>query len=151
MANAFATLAIIMAIFIIIASQEASSRLAWSFARDDGLLLSKFMQRVHPKLDVPIYSLILTWSLVFICGLIYLGSSTGKWIKLLACTPLCVSKEEDFVTDGLIPIPTVSSDHRAHWICCDSSAVVIRDPNHSAFISETIKEVLTNQTSLQTT
>ncbi|KAJ5432609.1 uncharacterized protein N7458_011765 [Penicillium daleae] len=77
MANAFATLAIIMAIFIIIASQEASSRLAWSFARDDGLLLSKFMQRVHPKLDVPIYSLILSWSLVFICGLIYLGSSTA--------------------------------------------------------------------------
>ena len=83
MATAIAIIMVIMVMFVVIAIQETSSRLAWSFARDEGIIFSKYMQRIHPKLDVPIFALLFTWLLVFICGLIYLGSSTGKSVIMI--------------------------------------------------------------------
>lgn len=77
MAIAIQTLICVMALFITIAVQETSSRLAWSFARDGGIILSNYMQRTHPKLEVPHFALAFTYGLVAICGLIYLASATG--------------------------------------------------------------------------
>ena len=75
-------ISIVMTIFVVIAIQETSSRLAWVFAHDNGTVLSQYLQQIHPKLDVPLYAIILTWALVFICGFIYLASETGE------CGPL---------------------------------------------------------------
>ena len=72
------SISIVMAMTIIIATQEASSRLAWALARDKGLLFSQYIEHVHPHLEVPIRSLFLIWVLTFICGFLYLASQTGK-------------------------------------------------------------------------
>ncbi|KAH8811155.1 amino acid permease family protein, partial [Xylogone sp. PMI_703] len=77
MATVLAVLGIILAWFILNAIQETSSRLVWSFARDNGMLFSQYLGRIHPALEVPIYSLIFTWVLQSLCGFIYLGSSTA--------------------------------------------------------------------------
>lgn len=54
-----------------------SSRMTWAFARDRGLPFSKVFAKVHPKLDLPLNSLILTTALVVIFGCIFLGSSSA--------------------------------------------------------------------------
>lgn len=54
-----------------------SSRMTWAFARDRGLPASWFFAKVHPKLDVPLNSLMLTTALVVIFGCIFLGSSSA--------------------------------------------------------------------------
>ncbi|KAF7621043.1 amino acid permease family protein [Aspergillus flavus] len=71
------SISIVMAMTIIIATQEASSRLAWVLARDKGLLFSQYIEHVHPHLEVPIRSLLLIWVLTFICGFLYLASQTA--------------------------------------------------------------------------
>ncbi|KAF9888505.1 hypothetical protein FE257_008612 [Aspergillus nanangensis] len=77
MASIYTVLSFVMAMFIIIAVQETFSRLAWAFARDEGLILSNYIQRIHPKLDVPVFALIFTWLLLCLCGIIYLASETA--------------------------------------------------------------------------
>lgn len=57
---------------------QTSSRLTWSFARDNAIMYAKTFEKVHPKLEVPVYSLLLNFFLIFICGCVYLASSTGK-------------------------------------------------------------------------
>lgn len=54
-----------------------STRMTWAFARDRGIPASKFFARVHPTLDVPLNSLILTTVIVVIFGCIFLGSSSA--------------------------------------------------------------------------
>ena len=56
---------------------QTASRLTWSFARDDALVLSKFMSRLHPRFDVPVWAILANAGVVFIIGCIYLGSSTA--------------------------------------------------------------------------
>jgi len=63
-------------VFAIIGSQQTSSRLTYSFARDNTLVLSKFIGRIHPTLDVPVWALLANWLVVFVVGCIYLGSTT---------------------------------------------------------------------------
>jgi amino acid transporter len=72
------SISVVLGMTIIIATQEASSRLAWSLARDKGLLFSRFLQDLHPRLDVPLWSLLLVWLLTFLCGFLYLASKTGE-------------------------------------------------------------------------
>lgn len=72
------SLSIVMAMFIVFAVQETSSRLAWSLARDNGLIFSKYIQRIHPQLDVPVWGLLLVWILTLACGFLYIASQTGK-------------------------------------------------------------------------
>ncbi|KAF1998382.1 amino acid transporter [Amniculicola lignicola CBS 123094] len=54
-----------------------SSRMTYAFARDGGLPYSRVFARVHPKLGLPLNSLILTTALVTIFGCIFLGSSSA--------------------------------------------------------------------------
>jgi amino acid transporter len=49
--------------------------MCYAFARDGGLPFSGFFSKVHPKLKVPLNSLILNLALVIVFGLIFLGSS----------------------------------------------------------------------------
>lgn len=72
------SLTVFMAVFIIIATQETSSRLAWALARDHALLFSGDLAKIHPRLDVPLWGVILVWAMTFLCGFLYLASSTGK-------------------------------------------------------------------------
>ncbi|OKP09944.1 Choline transport protein [Penicillium subrubescens] len=73
---------IVLSMTIIIATQEASSRLAWSLARDKGLLFSQHLQDIHPRFDVPMWGLLLVWLLTFTCGFLYLASKTGFFLLL---------------------------------------------------------------------
>ncbi|KAJ5087911.1 hypothetical protein N7456_011527 [Penicillium angulare] len=76
-ATVFVCLLAIIAFFSLNGCQQTSSRLTWSFARDDALVLSKYLGRVHPTLQVPVYSLIANSVVIFIIGCIYLASSTA--------------------------------------------------------------------------
>jgi len=55
-----------------------ASRIVYSFARDRGFAqVSVFLERVHPTLLVPHWSIIFSSAWVVIFGLIYLGSSVA--------------------------------------------------------------------------
>jgi choline transport protein len=54
-----------------------SSRMTYAFARDGGMPASRWLAKVHAKLDVPLNSLYLTTALVIIFGCISLGSSSA--------------------------------------------------------------------------
>lgn len=79
MATIFIAIAMVMAIFILNAVQETSSRLAWSFARDNGLVFSSTLSQIHPKLQVPVWSLLLTYGLLVVSGCVYVASTTGMF------------------------------------------------------------------------
>lgn len=76
-ATIFIVLLIIVLSFTCLAAQQTSSRLIWSFARDDALLFSNRLKRLHPRLNVPVWALLYSWFWAFILGCIYLGSSTA--------------------------------------------------------------------------
>ncbi|ETN44498.1 uncharacterized protein HMPREF1541_10168 [Cyphellophora europaea CBS 101466] len=76
-ATALTTLLIMTGIFALNATQQTSSRLSWSFARDGGLIFSKQIGHVHPKLGVPVWALLFNAVVVFIMGCIYLGSQVA--------------------------------------------------------------------------
>ncbi|OOQ90677.1 putative amino acid permease [Penicillium brasilianum] len=64
-------------LFATTAIMTTSSRMCYAFARDGGLPFSRFFSKVHPKLKVPLNSLILNLVLVIVFGLIFLGSSSA--------------------------------------------------------------------------
>ncbi|KAA8910655.1 hypothetical protein TRICI_004089 [Trichomonascus ciferrii] len=66
------------------AASTTASRLTWSFARDNGLLCSSYLGYVNPKFEVPLWSIFFNSFLVFVCGCIYLASST-VFNALIAC------------------------------------------------------------------
>ncbi|ODM23285.1 hypothetical protein SI65_00874 [Aspergillus cristatus] len=76
-ATFFVCLLAIIAFFALNGCQQTASRLTWAFARDDALIMSKFLSRIHPSLQVPVYALIANAGIVFIIGCIYLASSTA--------------------------------------------------------------------------
>ena len=78
MAIVFTLISMVMTFFILFAVQETSSRLAWAFARDKGLIYSNLFEKIHPRLEVPVYSLVLTWALLAISGCVFMASTTGK-------------------------------------------------------------------------
>jgi choline transport protein len=51
--------------------------MTYAFARDGRLPFSRHLALVHPRLDVPLNSLILTTLLVIVFGLIFLGSTSA--------------------------------------------------------------------------
>jgi choline transport protein len=77
LAVVFTIIGIIMTMFILNAVQETSSRLTWSFARDNGLLFSNKISKIHPTLQVPVYALFLTYGMLVVCGCIFVASNTG--------------------------------------------------------------------------
>lgn len=74
--------AVLMTVFLLVVSimtnsiQMASSRLIWSFARDNALPFSRQLSHVHPRLRVPVLPVIVSWAGVTVLGLLYIGSAT---------------------------------------------------------------------------
>lgn len=68
---------VFITLFSLTAGQLTASRLTWAFARDNGLILSRHIGRMHPSLDVPVWAIVFNSTVVFIIGCIYLGSSTA--------------------------------------------------------------------------
>ena len=76
-ATFFVCLLAILLIITTLAVQQTSSRLIWSFARDDALVGSTFLKRLHPRLNVPVWAILYNWFWVFLIGCVYLVSSTA--------------------------------------------------------------------------
>jgi choline transport protein len=64
--------------------QMASSRLIWSFARDNALPFSAALSHVHPRLRVPVLPVIASWAGVTILGVLYIASST-VYNSIISC------------------------------------------------------------------
>jgi len=80
-----ATLAIMM-FFCLSNTLVSVSRLTWAFARDRGLPFSNFFAYIHPKLQVPINTLILICFVSLCLALINIGSSVAYNAILSLCT-----------------------------------------------------------------
>lgn len=67
----------VSAFFAVNGCQQTASRLTWSFARDDGILFSRYIKVIHSSLLVPVWALLFNAFVVFLMGCIYLASSTA--------------------------------------------------------------------------
>ncbi|KAF9887458.1 hypothetical protein FE257_010175 [Aspergillus nanangensis] len=70
-------LILVITLFCSISITVAASRSTWAFARDDAIPLAKLWARVHPKLGVPVWSLVLVTLIQMLLGLINLGSTSA--------------------------------------------------------------------------
>ncbi|RMJ22433.1 Amino acid permease, partial [Aspergillus sp. HF37] len=59
------------------AVHQTASRLTWSFSRDEALIFSSRLSRIHPSLGVPVLALILNGILVLLVGIVYIISTTA--------------------------------------------------------------------------
>lgn len=59
------------------AVHQTSSRLTWSFARDEALFYSNKLASVSPTLGVPVYAILLDGFCVLLLGVVYVASSNG--------------------------------------------------------------------------
>ncbi|KAF9891327.1 hypothetical protein FE257_004182 [Aspergillus nanangensis] len=67
-----------MAYFFSLLPQQAyQSRLCWAFSRDNGLPFSGLWSQIHRTSDVPLNAHLLSVSIVFLIGLIYIASTTA--------------------------------------------------------------------------
>ena len=82
----FTALGIVIAWFVLNAVLQTSSRITWSFARDNGLLFSNKFEKIHPRLEVPVNALILNWAILVLCGCIFVASRTGQLSLFQALT-----------------------------------------------------------------
>ncbi|KAK1483013.1 hypothetical protein CABS01_02749 [Colletotrichum abscissum] len=56
---------------------QTASRLTWAFARDNAIVFSPFLCKIHPKMGVPVNALLVNWALIFALGCLFLASSTA--------------------------------------------------------------------------
>ncbi|OQD84583.1 hypothetical protein PENANT_c012G08680 [Penicillium antarcticum] len=70
-------LVLVITLFCSISITVAASRSTWAVARDDAVPLSKIWATVHPKLNVPVWSLVLLTAIQMLLGLINLGSTSA--------------------------------------------------------------------------
>ncbi|KAJ5391469.1 hypothetical protein N7509_006959 [Penicillium cosmopolitanum] len=54
-----------------------AGRIAWAFARDNGVPFANFFSRIHPKLQFPLNATIAAYIFTCIYGLLYLASTTA--------------------------------------------------------------------------
>lgn len=112
MTTAFIIIAMVMTVFILNAIQETSSRLAWSFARDNGFFFSSKFSQIHPKLQVPVWTLFLTYGILVIAGCVFVASTTGT------CPTLCLRR---------IPSQTITNDPYLAFNALISSSIVLQE------------------------
>ncbi|GIK01579.1 hypothetical protein Aspvir_005617 [Aspergillus viridinutans] len=60
-----------------LAGLATSGRMAWAFARDNGLPFSRTLATVHPRFQTPVASTVACAALMALYGLIYIASSTA--------------------------------------------------------------------------
>ncbi|KAJ5456916.1 hypothetical protein N7530_012190 [Penicillium desertorum] len=76
-ATVFVVLLCCAAVFALIGAQQTASRLTWSLARDRAIIGSKWLNKIHTMFEVPVWSLVFNFVIMFIIGCIYLGSSSA--------------------------------------------------------------------------
>lgn len=76
-ATVFVVLLCCAAVFALIGAQQTASRLTWSLARDCAIVGSNWLNEIHSRFEVPVWSLIFNFVIMFIIGCIYLGSSSA--------------------------------------------------------------------------
>lgn len=77
-ATVFLIVGIVIFTFILVATQQTTSRLIWALARDNGLVFSSQFEKLSDKLGkIPVAALILDAGLIFACGCISLGSTAA--------------------------------------------------------------------------
>lgn len=87
-AAVYTVMGVVLSWFVLNAIYQTSSRITWSFARDNGLLFSHFFEKIHPKLEVPVNALLLNWAILVICGCIFVASQTGKNASILGVSTI---------------------------------------------------------------
>lgn len=75
--SVMSVLIILIAIAATIAGIMSTSRTLWAFARDKATPFDKYLSHVHPKLQIPVRSVVVVTVLQGILGFIYLGNSTA--------------------------------------------------------------------------
>ncbi|MCO5562917.1 hypothetical protein L7F22_016553 [Adiantum nelumboides] len=70
-------LVLIITLFCSISITVAASRCTWAFARDDAIPGARWWAKVHPKLGVPVESLILVTIVQMLLGIINIGSTSA--------------------------------------------------------------------------
>jgi hypothetical protein len=61
----------------IVSATATTGRLAWAFARDDGLPFSPTLAKIHPRLQMPVNATCAASVFVAVYGAIYVGSTTA--------------------------------------------------------------------------
>ncbi|EXJ84860.1 hypothetical protein A1O3_05535 [Capronia epimyces CBS 606.96] len=108
-AGAFCVGSILIGCFVLNACQQTASRLTWSFARDNGIVFSNLVRRIHPKLEVPVNALIVNWAIVVITGVIYVASSTA--FNALVGTGMILQQVSFAIPTALLIYHKRSSDY----------------------------------------
>lgn len=89
-ATFFTVIIAIISLFAITGAQQTASRLTYSIARDDAVVLSTFLSRIHPRWDVPVWALLANSFAVFLLGCVNLGSTSA--FNALVSTGLILSQ-----------------------------------------------------------
>lgn len=71
-------LIIVIDLIVCIATVNTTSRLTWALGRDNAFFGSKYLAEVHPKYEVPMWSLWANAVVVAVLGVLYMASTTGK-------------------------------------------------------------------------
>lgn len=69
----------------VIACHTWQARLCWSFARDNGLPLSRLWSQVNPHTGVPLNAHLMSCAWITLIGLLYLASSTAFQSLITGC------------------------------------------------------------------
>ncbi|KAL6693531.1 amino acid transporter [Trichoderma pleuroticola] len=107
-AVAILILSIVMTFFILNAVLQTASRLTWALAKDNALMFSGILQKLHPGLGVPVSSLLLNAASLALCGCIYLASSTAFNAILGSCVVL---QQWSFLMPTVLLIYRQRSEH----------------------------------------
>ena len=62
-----------------IGSVQSSSRLTWSFARDDAMIFSSYIKLANDQFGCPVWALLFNAFWLFVLGCVYLVSSSGRF------------------------------------------------------------------------
>lgn len=67
-------------------SVTSASRLLYAMARDKGIVYSQYFSHIHPKLEVPVRTILLTYVFNIAFGLLYLGPTVAFNAFIASCT-----------------------------------------------------------------
>lgn len=116
-----------------IGSAQSGSRLTWSFARDDAMILSKYVKRTSARYGVPI------WSLIF----------NGVWLSIVGCVHLISSSGEPHLHFVLVIAEAdslmLNSIQYLHWLSHACRAHLLQFPGRFADVAAPRPKISANQ------
>lgn len=99
-ATFFTLVGLVISLFAIMGAIQTASRLTWSFARDNALVLSRYISRVDSRWEVPVWALLANSGCVFLLGCVNLGSTTA--FNALVSTGLILQQASFAFPAGLV-------------------------------------------------